>query len=207
MPTAAQPSFQLLVANFSRPYPSLITGADPITAGPTKTRGGFVFAHVSQLGFSPDLTQQGEASSVVVSTTNVGWDPFKNNPPDLPEADITVASDVFAGTSASIFLGPFELVSNRDFTTGGGVAATATNIANAVNNLPGYTASVAGPTVTVEGPAGQGPESIQFRAVYRGGTENFTFVWPRKEGFLGYPTVAPMEIEFLPTTPNHYPPP
>jgi len=207
MPTAAQPSYQLLVANFSRPTPSLLTGADPITDGPTKTRGGFVFAHVQELSFSLDLTQKNTASSVVVSSTNVGWDPFKNNPPDLPTADVEVISDTFAGDSASILLGPFDLVSNRDFTTGGGVAATATNIANAINNLPGYGASAVGATVTVTGPVGQGPESIRFRAVYRGGTENFDFTWPRQDGFLGYPTVAPMEVEFLPTTPNHFPPP
>lgn len=203
MPTAAQPPYELLVANFSRPTQSLITGSDTSHMAPTKTRTGFIFQHVQNLGFSDNLTNDtyAPARSVVTNTINARLDPFAGTPP--PTGDVEVVSDVFAGTSASLFVGPFELVSNRDFVTGGGVAATAANIEAAIDALPGYSASVAGAVVTVNGPQGQA--GLRFVAAYRGGEMNFDFTYVADDGVLSQgigegpiepPTILP------PGTPN-----
>jgi hypothetical protein len=182
MPTAAQPPYELLVANFSRPTQSLITGSDTSHMAPTKTRTGFIFQHIQCLGFSGDLTNDTAtpARSVITKTVNATLDPFGGTPP--PQGSLTVDSDVFAGTSASIFVGQFELVSNRDFVTGGGAAVTAANIATAIDALPGYSAGAAGPVVTVNGPQGQ--EGLRFEATYRGGALNFSFTYLADDGVL-----------------------
>jgi hypothetical protein len=182
MPTTAQPQYEILVANFSRPYPSLIFGADPDNQSYTRTRTGFVFQHVQNLGFAADYTNATytPARSVVTKTVNARLDPFGGTPP--PTGDVEVVSDTFAGTSASLFVGQHELVSNRDFVTGGGVAATAANIGVAINLLPGYSASVAGAVVTVNGPAGQ--EGLRFTASYRAGDLNFDFTYVAETGVL-----------------------
>lgn len=182
MPTAAQPPYELLVANFSRPTQSLETGSDTSHMAPTKTRTGFVFQHVQNIGFATDHVSgtAGPARSLITNTTNGILDPFGGTPP--PTGDVTVASDVFAGQSASLFIGPFELVSGRDFTTGGGVAATATSLAAAVSALPGYTGTPVVATVTVEGPQGQ--SGIRFEAAYRGGELNFVFAYVAGDGVL-----------------------
>lgn len=176
--------YQLLVANFSRPTQSLIFGSDTENMAPTKTRTGFVFQTLEMRGIAKDHTNAtyAPARSLVVKTLLGTLDPFPPN--DAPMGDVTVVSDVFAGLSASLFVGPFELVSNRDFVTGGGVAATAANIAAAIDSLPGYSATVVGPTVTVTGPRGQ--VGLRFDASYRGGSLNFTFTYLQEGGVLGF---------------------
>lgn len=203
MPTTAQPPYQLLVANFTRPYPSLIRGADPDTQSYTRSRTGFVFQHVMSLGFSRDLTNATAtpARSVVTHTINARMDPFGGTPP--PTGDVEVVDDSFAGLSASVFVGPYELVSNRDFVTGGGLAATAANLAAAISELDGYSAIAIGAVVTVEGPQGQ--FGLRFEADYRGGAQNFDFTYVAEDGVLsqgiGEGPIVPPEI--LPAgTPN-----
>jgi hypothetical protein len=182
MATASQPPYELLVANFSRPTQSSEFGTDTEHMPPTKTRTGFIFRHVQNIGFALDHTNatSSPGRSLITNTLNVQFDPFGGTPP--PRGALTVASDVFAGLSASLFIGPFELVSNRDFTTGGGAAATATSIATAISNLPGYTGTPAGPAVTVEGPPGQ--VGLRFDATYRGGDENFSFAYLEQDAVL-----------------------
>jgi hypothetical protein len=103
-------------------------------------------------------------------------------------------------------VGPYELVANRDFTPGGGVAATATAIAAAIDNLPGYNGTAVGAVVTVTGPLGSAPASLAFSAVYRTSTLNFTFAYVGPNGFLGY-VDSPLHVDVLPTTPNWHAPP
>lgn len=184
MATTAQAPYELLVANFSRPTQSLITGSDTENMSPTKTRTGFLFQNVQTLGFATDhVSGTSSPGRSLVTNTKLGrLDPFVPN--DAPEGDVTVASDVFTEHSASLFVGPFELVSNRDFVTGGGVATTATNIETAINALPGYTAVAVGAVVTVTGPRGQ--LDLRFNAAYRGGDLNFTFVYLQEDGVLGF---------------------
>jgi hypothetical protein len=203
MPTTAQPPYELLVANFSRPTQSLIQGSDTANMPPTKTRTGFVFQHVQTLGFSTDLTNDTSTPgrSLITHTLNERMDPFGGTPP--PTGDVEVVSDVFAGQSASLFVGPYELVSNRDFVTGGGAAATAANIEAAIDALPGYSASTAGTVVTVNGPQGQA--GIRFEATYRGGEMNFSFTYVAGDGVLSQGLangpIFPPEI-LPPGTPN-----
>lgn len=204
MATASQGQYTLLVANFSRPTPSSIQGSDTIHHGPTKVRSGFVFGHLEELGFSSDLVGSGSSRSVVNETINVAIDPFENTPPTAPTADVTVASNTFSAGSATLVIGPYQLVAFRDWIPGGGVVATATAIAAAINNLGGgYVAVPVGATVTVSGPLGSGPRSVAFTAAYMTATANFTFVYPASQGFLGY-TDSPLFVGILPPPPVLY---
>ena len=182
MATASGPQYQLLVANFSRPTQSSEYGSDTSNMAPTKTRTGFTFRHVQNLGFAGDMTHgtSSPGRSLVTNTLNAQFDPFGGTPPAT--GDVTVADNTFAGTSASLFIGPYELVSGRDYIVGGAAAATATAIATAVSNQPGYTGTPAGAVVTVDGPAGQA--GLRFDATYRGGAENFTFTYVDQDGVL-----------------------
>lgn len=182
MPTLALPSYQLLVANFSRPTQSSRFGSDTENMPPTKTRTGFVFQQVQTAGSASELVSgtRSPGRSVIKSTLNQTWDPFAGSPP--PTGDVEVTSDTFAGNSASLFLGPYELVSGRDFATGAGAATTASNLADAIDALPGFSASAVGAVVTVNGPQGQ--QGLRFEAAYRGGTVNFTFTYVAEDGVL-----------------------
>lgn len=182
MATTSQPEYQLLVANFSRPTQSSEFGGDTAEMAPTKTRTGFVFRHVQNLGFAGDHTHgtSVRASSVITNTLNEQFDPFGGTPP--PTGDVEVTDNTFAGTSASLFVGPYELVSGRDFIVGGAPGATATAIATAISNLPGYTGTPVGAVVTVDGPEGQ--VGLRFDASYRGGAVNFTFTYVDQDGVL-----------------------
>lgn len=184
--------WDLLVANFSRPYPSLIYGADPANQSYTRLRTGFIFRHVQHIARALDHTNATyvPASSVIVKTINAQFDPFPPN--DAPTGDVTVADNTFVGGSASLFVGPYELISGRDYVVGAGTAATAANIGAAIDNLPGYSTSLAGSTLTVTGPRGQ--VGLRFEAEYRGGALNFTFVYTAQEGVLAT-TLATSPIE------------
>lgn len=104
----------------------------------------------------------------------------------VPTGIVTVSSVVFEGQSASVFVGPFELVSERDFTILGGAAAVAASLAGAISQLPGYTGLAAGVDVNVQGPLNAVcPAFLRFDADYRGGERNFTFTWPTYPGQLG----------------------
>lgn len=197
MPGSSQPTFKILVANFSRPMPSLLRGRLS-KVGPVKIRTGFEFRHLSQLGFADTLTGSGAARSLVVSTIQENLDPFVEDPPVRATGEVVVIDNAFQGTQVSLLVGPYELASNRDFEIGGSAAATATNIATAISNLPGYDATPAGAVVVVEGPVGAVGDRLRFRAVYRGGVQNFSFVYVGEDNKLGYvisplrpPTILP----------------
>lgn len=184
MATTAQQKYQLLVANFSRPTQSLIYGSDTANMPPTKTRTGFEFQNIQNLGFATDhVSSTSDPARSVVTNTKLGtMDPFPPN--DAPMGDVEVVSDVFAGQSAILFVGPFELVSNRDFVTGAGAAATAANIEAAIDALPGYEATAAGTVITVTGPRGQ--VGLRFYAEYSGGELNFDFTYLQEDRVLGF---------------------
>jgi len=186
MATTSGPSYTLLVANFSRPNPAPGFGADPATSRPTKIRSGFVFRHIQNIGLSTDMTNatSSPARSVITSTINAQMQPFEPN--EAPFADVEVVSNVFVGESASLFVGPFELISGRDFVPGASAALTAVEIGGAIDNLPGYSGAVAAEVVTVTGPRGQ--LGLRFDADYRGGERNFDFTYPdsTQDGLLGF---------------------
>jgi hypothetical protein len=185
MSTIAQPPYTLLVANISRPYPSLITGADPAIQSYHRTRTGFEFQMIQNLGFAKDQIHgpSGTARSLVTSSLLGIMDPSGGTPP--PTGDVEVVDNTFSGLSATLQVGPYSLVSNRDFIPGGGVIATATALATAISALPGYTATPAGAVITVEGPEGQ--VGLKFDAQYAGGAANFSFTYVADERVLGQP--------------------
>jgi hypothetical protein len=191
MPGSSQPKFKVLVANFSKPMPSTLKGSLP-EVGPVKIRTGFEFRHLPMLGSTLYMSQTGQYNGLVTRTYQEQFNPFVVNPPTLPTGDVEVVDNNFQGTSASLWIGPFELAANRDFVVGGGPAATAANIGAAINNLPGYSASVAGSIITVSGPAGATGDSLRFKAVYRGGTRNFDFTYVRNDYELGYAANNPV---------------
>jgi len=171
--------------------PSLLRGSLP-KIGPVKIRTAFEFRHLPQLGFADTYVGAGVARSLVVFTLQENLDPFLVNPPSRPTGDVEVSDNGFQGTQASLFVGPFELASNRDFVVAGAAGATATNIAAAISNLPGYDATAAGAVVTVEGPAGAVGDRLRFRAAYRGGVKNFTFTFVGEDDKLGFTANNPL---------------
>lgn len=73
-------------------------------------------------------------------------------------------------------------------------AEIATNLANAISVLPGYTAIPGGAAVNIQGPAGPDGNDLRFEAVYEGAVANFTLV--PADGSLtgGEPTIGPPDI-------------
>jgi hypothetical protein len=205
MATSSSPAYRILVANFSQPYPSLIRGSDTRTQGPIKTRGGFEFRHIYRMGFSLDSTQKGSSFSVIVGSLRQQMDTVESAG---PSGIVIVSDNTFLGDSASLYVGPFELVSGRDFVVGATAGDTATNIDTAINSLPGYSTILAAPSITVFGPKGQ--VGLRFNARYRGGNANFTFSYSSKNEVLGWSTLSDSAIKpptILPTTPNYIPQP
>lgn len=195
MPTTSQPKVKILVANlFSKAMPGRVLGAKPV-----KLRTGFEYQILPSLGHSADLTGLGYSSSVVYRVQQAILDPFVVNPSPRATGDVEVTDNTFQGTLTSLYVGPYELVCNRDYEVGGAAAATATNIATAISNLPGYSATPAGAVVTVEGPLGAVGDRLRFEAAYRGSARNFTFTYVAKEGTLDYAADDPLlPFEILP---------
>ena len=96
------------------------------------------------------------------------------------EASFTVNDNDFSG-GAVIRVGPYELSSGEDFAVGGTVAATATNIATAITNLPGFSAAAVVAAVTVTGRKGLQGRFDRFELRSYGPKDNFTSV----VGFAG----------------------
>ena len=106
--------------------------------------------------------------------TRVGHVDYTTSPvPVASTGTVTVANNTFAGPT-TILLGQYVLTTDVEFAVGGDVTATATNLATAINNLPGFDATPAGAVVTVTGPFGVIGNDLIFKA---GGAspQNFTF--------------------------------
>lgn len=103
---------------------------------------------------------------------------------------ITVANNNFAAR-AIIFLGDYKLISHIDYTPGVNVNATATVIAAAITNLPGFTGTAVGADVQIEYDAGPS-DQITLDVRHYGTVTNFTPVDPA-EGLMaiGWPRIGP----------------
>ena len=108
-------------------------------------------------------------------------------------ADLEVVDDDHTTGLTKLYLGVYELLADVDYVTGGGLNATATNIAAAISRLRGFTALAVGPVVTVTGPTGPDGGTIPFYAVYGGSVTNYTFT--PADGYLtvGAPVIGPIE--------------
>jgi len=184
MPSTTQPPYRLIAPGFER------SGEPDLGYNRIITRYGMQEQLIQFLGISPALGFQ--AANQVTSSFFALTDP---QAAVGPSAVVTVSNTTFVGQSASLFVGPYELVSEIDFVIAGGAAAIAASIATAVSALPGFTGTPVGAAVTVTRKGGIAPDELRFSASYRGGNVNFTFTWPTNVGYLGYTTniVQPMQ--------------
>ena len=87
---------------------------------------------------------------------------------------ITVADNDFTDP-AEVFLGNNRLLANVDFFPGAGVNDTATNLASAINLVPGFSAVATLADVAVSYDSGSSSD-VEFRVMHYGAVENFTLV-------------------------------
>lgn len=91
------------------------------------------------------------------------------------EAEVTVDDNDFSA-GAVIRIGEFELIANIDFVEGASSTDTASAIAAAISNLPGYSATNVGPIVTVVGKKGAQGKADRFEVQGFGAVNNFSDV-------------------------------
>lgn len=182
----AQRPFTMLVANLRR-------GSNP-SRGPAGNPDPIRQTYTHQLfpelgGRGPEVSTPDPRSPGV--STHIGHVAYTTPPvPVAAAGTITVAADVWTGPT-TVHIGQFVLTSDVDFVTGGGVNPTATNLATAINALPGYTATPAGAVITVGGPFGVQGNEVAFYA--DGSTpQNLTFA-PADDTMAGAePTRGPV---------------
>jgi len=110
-------------------------------------------------------------------------------------ATVTVTSNSFTD-AATLYVGDYSFTSGVDFAVGGGVNATATNIATAIDGIGGYTAAAVGAVITVTAPPGPNGDNTFIDAEYTGTVRNFTVVpnnWYMTGGqpYVGPPVILP----------------
>jgi len=170
--TRAQPPFTILVDG-------LIQGSDPSrgTAGnPVRSRRAYEFQV-----FTTDGNRYYNGLS-------------EGEPPAPATATLTVADDDHTTGYAYIYIGDYQLVADVDYVTGGGVNATATNIAAAISRLKDFSATALGAVVSIDGPLGLDGETWRFEGEYGGSKTNYTLV--PADGFLtsGDPHIGPPDL-------------
>jgi len=153
-------AFTTLVGNF--PYGSSPDHNLPVFQAPPPTRQA-VSSQV--VGF-----RDGAAHAVNINARINGAFAAKT-------ASFTVNNNDFSTGAAVIILGDFELVSAVDYAIGAAVGNTATNIAAAITNLPGFTATPTGADVAVEYDAGTA-DIVDFSITHYGTITNFTAITP-----------------------------
>lgn len=104
-------------------------------------------------------------------------------------ATVTVADNDFSA-GAILYVGVYTLVAGVDFSVGGSVGATAANLANAINNLDGFSASPSGADVDITGAGGPTGNETRLEADYGGGVTNYTIT--RFAG--GLPEIGPPDL-------------
>lgn len=155
------PPFTILAGHF--PYGSTPDHNMPVYQNPTPSRQAITH-QVLSVG-APRLNAQNHIGFLAGAFS-----------PEM--ASFVVANNNFGTGIVVISLGKYTLTSNVDYVIGASTAATAANIASAIDFFPGFHASVsAGSQVDITytlGPANQVP----FIITYYGTVENFTLVSP-----------------------------
>ena len=188
--TTGQPGYQLLVANFSG-------GGDPSHGrNPVKIRQEFIYQHFPEIpGHGTEFGAGTIAEKTPGVRTMMGTLDYTTPLTPIPAAGtVTVVDNDFTAPS-SLMLSEFELTSGEDFTVGGAVGATATNLALAISALPGFTATALGPVITIVGPPGLDGNDVNFEALYAGAVANFTLnpldgSLASAEPFIGPPDIS-----------------
>ena len=87
-------------------------------------------------------------------------------------ARITVANNSFVAP-AEVVLGGYRILANVDFVPGAGVNDTAANLATAINQFPGFSATANLAVVSVLY-AGDSASDVDFKVMHYGAVANFT---------------------------------
>jgi len=183
----APPKFKILVANIEN-------AGDPSRGNnPVKVRTGF------QKQLLPEVPRTGAPSwSPDDSTPGVHTYQglLKSTTPKVPVAStgtVTVGNNTFTA-QATLYLGPYTITSNVDFTPGGTTALTATALAAAISALPEFSASAALSVVTITGPFGPMGNELRFEDIYAGSIANYTLSPTDGSLSSGEPFIGPPEI-------------
>lgn len=181
--TGSSQCYKYLVAN-------LAEGSNPSKGrNPVKIRSVFEqqnFVQIPRAGSEPDPVGSADKPGTAAFK---GKATFATPGVGTPSTGtITVDSNTFTFPAVT-YLGPHTLTSGVDYAVGGSAAATATNLAAAIDNLPGFAATPAGADVDIEGPLG--PQSITFRSE---DLANFTLDPPSGLLASGDPVIGPPDI-------------
>lgn len=185
----APPKFKILVANIEN-------AGDPSRGiNPVKVRTGFekqLLPEVPRPGapsWSPDYSTPG------VHTYQGLLDYTTPLTPVAATGTVEVVDNDFTA-SATLYLGPYVITSNVDYTPGGTTDLTATALAAAIDALPEFAAVAVGSLVTITGPFGPTGNDLRFEDIYAGVVANFTLAptdgsLTSGEPFIGPPNILP----------------
>lgn len=108
-------------------------------------------------------------------------------------AEVTVGDNDFS-EGAQIIIGEYTLVAGVDFAIGGTAGDTATNIADAIDNLPGYDGTAVGADITVDGRKGPQGNADRFEPKSFGAVDNFTGITTFADNAAAQPHLEGPEI-------------
>lgn len=185
----APPKFKILVANIEN-------AGDPSRGiNPVKVRTGFekqLLPEVPRPGapsWSPDFTTPG-------THTFQGLLGYTTPLTPVPSTGTVEVMDNTFTSNATLYLGPYTITANVDYTPGGTTDLTAAALAAAIDALPDFTASALASVVTISGPFGPTGNELRFEAVYAGSVANFALTptdvsLTDGEPFIGPPNILP----------------
>ena len=168
------PEFVVLVGNF--PYGSDPSHNNPVFQAPPPTR--------QAVGYQAIDTSWAPGISAHHTNARMGGAPGPQT------AQLTVADNDFSTGIARLILGDYELISALDYVIGGGVNATATNLAAAIDALTEFSAVPTAAVVDIQYHGGAANE-VDFKVVHEGTQTNFTPLVPA-DGMMirGGPSVS-----------------
>lgn len=144
-----QQPYEVLVAN--------LTGQYDAQKNPIKARTGFVVL--------PLLDEQGRTLNAYGT----------GHPPTQSTAEVIVSDADFSTGEAILWIGDYTLETTENWTpTNGNANQSATDLAAAIDTLPGFSASAVAATVTILGPLGSIGGTLTFKAAYTGTKVNYS---------------------------------
>jgi hypothetical protein len=178
--TGAQRPFTMLIANLKQ-------GSDPslgTVGNPVKMRSTCTFQ------LCPEIAGRGPVTdSAGLSTLRGNITYPSSGGPVASSGKVTVATVAFAGPT-TLILGQYRLTTDEDFVVDASTSTTATNLAAAIDALPGYTGSASTDDVNITGPVGPDGNEIAFKM---DGISPYNFTLDPPEGHLegAEPVIGP----------------